>query len=716
MSTKTSHISWFSKSIFIFLFSILISIGTFSIANATTGTISATTSPVCKINPNATECGFLLSWNSDSFQGVEIWADNGISSGRFTCTGNYINSGIAYTGTVPTTFSLYTYNDCGANPNVVPDASHFLASTTVYAELSTDGTAPVITLNGANPDTQLLTQSGVYTDLGATAFDAIDGTTTVTVLDYSDTSTLGTSTITYTTHDSSGNYATATRTINTVSTIGTISASPNPCVITGTSTTCNTTITWTSEGLNTGTEVWSDTGRLYCGGNPSLSAPTVAGTNPMTFTLYTYNDCGANPNVPPDASHFLASTSVVGITDTIPPVITILGPNPATTSLGSIYTDLGATAFDNGDGTTTVVATGTVNTAATGTYSILYISIDSSGNVATGTRTVNVVIDNQAPIITAPVTQTFEATGTTTTPTLIPATSTDNVNSNPIITYLPLSFNLGTTTVIWTATDSSGNFATTSSLVVIHDTTAPVITITGSSSVAVLAETPYTELGATASDTVNGSVAVSVIFNNVDIFNSGTYQVVYSATDNSLNQSFATRTVDVYRVHHRRTGGSGTGAGTTTSSGGTSGSGNASSTTEGSSTDPIISDNEAASSTIQSSSTDEVISTDALLALLKNNSDANSKKGLNALALSNNQAAGITIMNTTQSSSTDETVLATASSTENTNDENRNIQNGLFATVYESLSHLSINFILLVILVILIVGIGYISLRKRNQI
>jgi hypothetical protein len=82
--------------------------------------------------------------------------------------------------------------------------------------------------------------------------------------------------------------------------------------------------------------------------------------------------------------------------DTVAPIITLAGDNPATVELGSTYTDAGATA-DTGE---TVTSSGTVDTNTVGTYTINYSATDASGNVGTASRSVNVV-DTQAPVISS---------------------------------------------------------------------------------------------------------------------------------------------------------------------------------------------------------------------------------------------------------------------------------------------------------------------------
>jgi hypothetical protein len=80
--------------------------------------------------------------------------------------------------------------------------------------------------------------------------------------------------------------------------------------------------------------------------------------------------------------------------DTTPPVITILGNNPKTILLGSVYSDAGATALDNVDGdiTANIVTVNLVNSATIGAYTVTYMATDVAGNTATATRTVNVAV------------------------------------------------------------------------------------------------------------------------------------------------------------------------------------------------------------------------------------------------------------------------------------------------------------------------------------
>ena len=82
---------------------------------------------------------------------------------------------------------------------------------TVKVVFPPDTTAPIISLNGANP---LILEAGdIYTELGATATDDRDGNVTVTISGSVDNKSVGDYSITYKAKDSAGNEATATRVV-----------------------------------------------------------------------------------------------------------------------------------------------------------------------------------------------------------------------------------------------------------------------------------------------------------------------------------------------------------------------------------------------------------------------------------------------------------------------------------------------------------------------
>jgi len=76
------------------------------------------------------------------------------------------------------------------------------------------------------------------------------------------------------------------------------------------------------------------------------------------------------------------------------------------------------------------------------------------------------------------------------------------------------------------------------------DVTGPVITLNGEASVDINFGDSYSELGAVASDNIDGKIDVT-ISGNVDTSLEGTYSVSYKATDSAGNQSELIRTVNV---------------------------------------------------------------------------------------------------------------------------------------------------------------------------
>ncbi len=74
------------------------------------------------------------------------------------------------------------------------------------------------------------------------------------------------------------------------------------------------------------------------------------------------------------------------------PTITITGSAAVTIDLGDTYTDAGATANDDKDGdlTSQITTTGTVDVNKVGIYEIEYTVSDEAGNTTTETRTVTV--------------------------------------------------------------------------------------------------------------------------------------------------------------------------------------------------------------------------------------------------------------------------------------------------------------------------------------
>ena len=170
-----------------------------------------------------------------------------------------------------------------------------------------------------------------------------------------------------------------------------------------------------------------------------------------------------------------------GTPDTIAPVITLNGASTINLEVGDTYSELGATATDNIDGnlTSSIVITGTVNTNSAGTYTKYYNVSDAAGNVATQrTRTVVVTqpADTTAPVITLNGASTINLEVGDNYSEL-GATATDNVDGNLtssiVITGTVNTNSAGTYTKYYNVSDAAGNAATqrTRSIIITQPTT-----------------------------------------------------------------------------------------------------------------------------------------------------------------------------------------------------------------------------------------------------
>ncbi|MDP5157115.1 MAG: DUF5011 domain-containing protein, partial [Flaviramulus sp.] len=235
--------------------------------------------------------------------------------------------------------------------------------------------------------------------------------------------------------------------------------------------------------------------------------------------------------------------------DIMPPVITLNGSLSLNLDLGDNYIELGASASDNIDGdisSNIVIGGDIINTNVVGTYTITYNVSDAAGNTAPQiTRTVNVIPDTTAPIITLLgsstvnlfVGQAYIEAG---------ATAIDNVDgditSNIIIAGDPINTNaVGTYTITYNVSDSSGNVATESTrivnIILFVDSIAPTISLIGSSILNLNIGDIYLEQGATASDETDGDITSNIIISgdSVNTGIAGTYVLNYNVSDSSGN-------------------------------------------------------------------------------------------------------------------------------------------------------------------------------------
>jgi hypothetical protein len=183
-----------------------------------------------------------------------------------------------------------------------------------------------------------------------------------------------------------------------------------------------------------------------------------------------------------------------------------------------------------------------------GTTIVTWTVVDGSGNSATCTQLVTVT-DNQLPTITCPVTVTVPANAGTCVATgvaLGTPMSADNCSVASVVNNSPAIFPLGNTTVIWTVTDGSGNFATCSQLVTVTDTQLPTIACPANITIPANAGTCVATGLALGTPTTTDNCSVASVTNDAPFtFPLGTTTVTWTVTDGSGNTASCTQTVTV---------------------------------------------------------------------------------------------------------------------------------------------------------------------------
>ena len=121
--------------------------------------------------------------------------------------------------------------------------------------------------------------------------------------------------------------------------------------------------------------------------NPAMATFTAPDTAAeLVFTL-TVTDDDAATNVNTDTN--TVTITVTAPADTTAPLIVLTGPDTVILTEEGTYTEQGATAEDDVDGTVDVTIGGNVMTETEGTYTVTYNAMDAAGNPATQvTRTV----------------------------------------------------------------------------------------------------------------------------------------------------------------------------------------------------------------------------------------------------------------------------------------------------------------------------------------
>ncbi|MCB9245266.1 MAG: DUF5011 domain-containing protein [Flavobacteriales bacterium] len=279
------------------------------------------------------------------------------------------------------------------------------------------------------------------------------------------------------------------------------------------------------------------------------------------YVTYNVSDASGNRAVP-------VTRVVYVVVDQTAPTLTLLGKNPEIIEFdpnNSSYMDPGATATDNNDGdlTTAIQVSGSVDVFKIGTYQLVYTVQDAQGNMASQTRTV-VVQDTKAPVITNDEIKVIGGVnvvevqlqsvfvdrtvgtdeynnGTFGPRAVLEVTPGDNGDANVD------TREKGTTTAVYTMEDESGNKTTLTIDYVVEDYIAPVIDLKTLDTVWHKVNTQYIPVEPSVSDNLYDNTQVSLTRkSNVNPFVLGMYEDTYTATDASGNVAVKKRWVRVY--------------------------------------------------------------------------------------------------------------------------------------------------------------------------
>ena len=373
-----------------------------------------------------------------------------------------------------------------------------------------DTGAPQITLNGANPLRHDL--GDPYTDPGATTDD---GSTVIIDASAVNASARGDYTVNFSATDENGNTGMMTRTVE-------VRDTTKPVI----SLSGEQTVTVELGGAYTELgAAASDNDPAYNGTATPSGAVNTSKAGDYTIT---YNAPADDASNEPDSI-----TRTVTVQDTTKPVIILSGPPGITLELGDLYAELGASVSDNDPnyGTTAATVGGdTVNTSTVGVYTITYTApADDAGNAPDAvTRTVTVQ-DTGAPQIT--LTGDNPLRHELGDPYTDPGATTDDGSTAIIDASAVNASARGDYTVSFNATDENGNTGMATRTVEVRDTTKPVITLIGPTSIILQLGDSYDEQGANVTDNDPAYAAASATAGGdaVNTTAAGIYTVTYTA-------------------------------------------------------------------------------------------------------------------------------------------------------------------------------------------
>lgn len=337
---------------------------------------------------------------------------------------------------------------------------------------------------------------------------------------------IGTTVVTYTATDNSGNISQCSFNVNISDTsLPVISSCPSNLSAQLTGTTCTTAVTWTPPSFSDNCAV-------------TVTSTHVPGAAfPLGTTVVTYSGQDVAGNKSTCSFNVTVTDSSIPTISNCPNDITLT----ANASCNAVATWTAPTFVDNCSAT--IVGTHTSGQSfSLGTTTVKYTVTDGAGNQAICSFKV-IVIDSTLPVIQncpSDISVSADVGTCGKSVSWVAPTASDNCAVIVTSNFSPGNiFPEGTTEVIYTATDGSGNTATCSFDVVVKDQTSPLVSncpqdievMAGASCGQVVSWTPPI-----FTDNCGAPTIVST-HNPNDTFVVGSTTVVYTATDASGNST-----------------------------------------------------------------------------------------------------------------------------------------------------------------------------------
>lgn len=459
-------------------------------------------------------------------------------------TSEVIVSGTVDNSTVGTYTLTYSVTDSGG-----------LTATATRIVTVVDNTPNTPTIIDLAVGTHLTYPKGTpYIEPGYTANDLEDGniTPSVVVTGTVDSSTAGIYVLTYTVTDSGGLTSSVTRTITIEDTAPDPMTPPVITVHGDKNITVEVNTNYSSPAVTAVDELGNDvTLSMEKLSNVNIN---VVGEYVETFTAWNSNSINS-----------ATETIIVNVVDTTDPIINLIN-DTIDVSIGDIV-DLmyGVTFSDNYTPSNEIqidINPTTLDTTTAGVFTVTYRATDSSGNYKETSRTYNVVeepITPPDPIDTVkPIVQLSYNTITVTKGENVELPTVSVIDTDIDVEILQTgtydNMVAGTYTIVYTATDSSGNISDPVTFTIIvtepqvepeEDTIPPVINTNSELVLNVVKGEPFVYPIVTATDNKDNPIH-AVRTGNIDTNVVGTQTISYKAVDNAGNESnIITFTVNV---------------------------------------------------------------------------------------------------------------------------------------------------------------------------